>query len=90
MALTPPFHIVVPGADHRIETHMPSYTHVVLTEHDADDNPYSSTKFVTAHECRVHVLDLAPCPHGYHFTALSRAIAINDAEAIAAHIGEVE
>ena len=87
-ARTTPFRIVVPGADYRIETHMPSHTHVVLTEHDADDNPRSSTKFVTAHECRIHVLDLVPCSHGWHYDAFSKALATDDADGIVAHAPE--
>lgn len=85
MAQTLPFRILVPGAEHRIETHLPSYTHVVLEEHDADDNPYSSTKFVTAHECRIHVLDLQPCPHGWTYDAFSRALAVDDVDAMLAN-----
>ena len=88
MSRTTPFRITVPGAEHRIETHLPSHTHVVLTEHAADDNPRSSTKFVTAHECRVHVLDLQPCPHGWTYDAFSKALAVDDADGIVAHAPE--
>lgn len=78
----------MPGQDY-VETDHPSHTHVVHTEHIADDNPHATgLKMVTAHRCLVHVLDLMPCPHGWTYDAFSRALAIDDAGAMAAHAGK--
>lgn len=88
-----PFNILVPGGD-AIPTTDPGHMHVVLIEHEADDNPRTSsgTKFVTRQECRLHVMDLLPCEHGWRYDAFSRAMARNDSlgmiEAIQAELRE--